>query len=170
MSIDTVLRKGGGKGGGGRRGKPGKNGNSQNDDEPKDYSNTRCYKCLEWGHIAKDCNAGPGDTATYANPIVSDGYGAGYAPQYVPAQYTPMAQMSNQTPLSPLPPLDRRQQMQPQQPRPSPHVRQASVHMQQSGPMQALQHNVRQAQSGNHNANGNAPPPGSWNRQYRDPN
>ena len=139
----------------------------------------RCYKCLEWGHIAKDCTAGPGNAMAYANPsFAPDGYGTGHAPQYqnVSTHYAPMMPMQQVQP-PPHPPPTQTRAASAHLPRKwfssddrDTHRVPVNAHMQQSGPMQALQHHVRQERMESSNAYGDAPPPGSWNRQYRHPN
>ena len=162
-----------------------------------DHSQMRCFKCLEWGHIAENCPNAPKQPQqpTYANAApaetagalyYSHGAGAGYAPhgrheerqfipaaQRVPALYQPSPHTHFQG-YAQQPQYQQQHQhhghmqhaatQQPMQQQAQPEVRQASVHMQQSGPMQALQHNLQLER-------GNAPPSGVWNRGYgRGPN
>ena len=170
--------KGKGKGKGGRRGGGGKDKgkdkgkgdrskrNEQEEEEVKDYSEYKCNKCLNWGHIAKDCPGRSADEVQYANPIVPSpfcgnhiGAGSGYMhqpmmmpmmmnaqPQQLQLQQHPSASYNTQ------PPSTSRELV----------VRNAGVHV-QSSPMQALQQNLREASQ-------HAPPAGSWNRNMQGPN
>ena len=171
--------KNGGRGGRGKKQKDEKKGGDkkQKDEkkeekEPKDYSGYRCNKCLEFGHIAKDC---PGPSQSFASPAVqsnADGSGAGY---YVQHSNAPYSQFHQAPTYNYNPPV-----VQPANPHlPQPHLPKgwfranegtqmmpAGAHVQQS-PMQHLQRNVRAAHPPPAPRTGNAPPAGSWNRQYR---
>ena len=187
-----------------RRGK-GSNHESQGRDESGskfDMSKVRCFQCLEFGHMAKDCKAGNNQTQ-YANPATPEGgplyhthgAGAGYGhyggdgtgcahhhhPQYPQHQqyagHPPPAQSYHHHHHAPPYNLTHDPKMYnlPAAPHlPQPHLPKkwfpkkegtemmpASVHMrqQQSGPMQALQRNMKRASN-------SAPPPGAWNKGY----